>query len=63
MALKWDKCFVISRILFDKALTGLWYKVRESKALRRIEISLYKIWLVNKNQYLWILYYSAFETL
>ena len=63
MALKWDKCFVIPRILFDKASTGLRYKVRGSRALRRVEISLYKIWLVVENRYLWILYHSAFETL
>jgi len=63
MALKWDKCFVIPRILFNKASTGLCYKVRGSRALRRVEISLYKIWLINKNWYFWILYYSAFETL
>ena len=49
MALKWDKCFIIPYILFNKALTGFCYKVRESRALRRVEISLYKIWLTNKN--------------
>jgi len=63
MALKWDKYFVIPRILFNKALTSLWYKVRGSRALRRVEISLYKIRLVDKNRYLWILYHSAFEIL